>query len=73
MTEGGTKRKVYTIRFPPGQKDVLEEMAKEAGVTKSELIRQALKLYQVVIEAKRKGKRIILENEKTGEREWLIV
>ena len=67
------KRKVYTIRFPPGQQDVIEKLAEEFGVTKAEVIRQALKLYATLMMAQKKGKRIILEDEKTGEKEWLVL
>ena len=67
------KRKVYTIRFPPGQQDVIEELVKEFGVTKAEMIRQALKLYATLMMAQKKGKRILLEDEKTGEKEWLVL
>ncbi len=67
------EKKSYTIRFPPGDADKLEEMAKEAGLTKAELIRRAINFYQIVIDAKKKGKRIVLEDEKTGVREWVVV
>jgi len=67
------KRKVYTIRLPPGQDDVIEELAKELGITKSEFIRNALKTYAILKTAEKKGKRIILEDEKTGEKEWLVL
>ncbi len=67
------KRKVYTIRLPPGQDDAIEELAKELGITKSEVIRNALKTYAILKMAEKRGKRIILEDVKTGEKEWLIL
>ena len=67
------KRKVYTIRFPQEQEDAIEELAKELGITKAEVIRNALKTYAVLRFAEKRGKRIILEDMNTGEKEWLIL
>ena len=66
------EKKPYTIRFPPSDAAELEKMAREAGLTKAELIRRAINFYQIVIEAKKKGKRINLEDER-GVREWVVV
>ena len=67
------KRKVYTIRFPQEQEDAIEELAKEFGITKAEVIRNALKTYAILKFAEKRGKRIILEDINTGEKEWLIL
>jgi len=37
----------YTIRFTPSTIEEIEEMAKEEGITKADLIRRALNFYQV--------------------------
>ena len=66
-------RKVYTIRIPPGQDDVIDELAKEFGTTKAEVIRQALKIYTTLKAAQKKGKRISIVDTQTGEREWLML
>ena len=67
------KRKVYTIRLPPDQSDVIEELAKEFGITKAEFIRNALKTYAILKSVEKKGKRVILEDLNTGEKKWLIL
>ena len=72
MAKKEGEKKQYTIRFPPEAVEVLEEMAKEEGVTKAELIRRAINFYQVKLEAK-KNKRIILESEEEPKREWVMV
>jgi len=64
-------KKTYTIRFPEEETKKLEELAKEAGLTKAELIRRAINFYALVIDAKKKGKRIVLEDEK-GTREIVV-
>ena len=66
------EKKAYTIRFPEHETRELERMAKEAGLTKAELIRRAINFYALVIDAKKKGKRIVLEDEKTGIREIVV-
>ena len=73
MSKKGEGKKQYTIRFPPEAVDALEDMAKEEGVTKAELVRRAINFYQVKLEARRKNKRIILESEKEPKREWVMV
>ena len=67
------ERKQYSIRFPQESVEALDEMAKEEGVTKAELIRRAINFYQVKLEAKKKDKRIILENKEGDVREWVMV
>jgi hypothetical protein len=66
-------RKAYTIRLQPGQVDVIGELAKEFGTTKADVIRQALKIYTILMAAKKRGKRILLEDTQTGEKEWLVI
>jgi len=73
MSKKDEGKKQYTIRFPPEAIDVLEDMAKEEGTTKAELIRRAINFYQVKLEAKKKNKRIVLENEEGNVREWVMV
>lgn len=72
MTENKKETKQYTIRFPPESTEALKEMSKEEGVTSAELIRRAINFYQVKIEAKKKNKKIFMENEH-GNREWVVV
>ena len=62
----------YTIRFAPGAVEEIEEMAKEEGITKAELIRRALNFYQVKQRAIRERGRIFILNEK-GEKTWVMV
>lgn len=73
MAKKEEEKKQYTIRFPPEAVDALEDMAKEEGVTKAELVRRAINFYQVKLEAKKKKKKIILESEEEPKREWVMV
>ena len=72
MAEDTKKKKQYTIRLPPEASDSLRGMAEEEGVTVAELIRRAINFYDVKMEAKRKDKKILLEDE-GGKREWVMV
>ena len=62
----------YTIRFAPGAVEEIEEMAKEEGITKAELIRRALNFYQVKQRAIREKGSIYILNEK-GDKTWVMV
>lgn len=48
------QRKVWAISLPPKMEKEIAQLAKREEKNKSELIREALRLYQ---EAKRKGKK----------------
>jgi len=67
-----TKKKHVTIRLPPKASQELKQMADEEGVTVNELIRRAINFYDVKMEAKRKDKKILLEDKKGG-KEWVMV
>lgn len=62
----------YTIRVAPGAVKEIEEMAKEEGITKAELIRRALNFYQVKQRAIREDGRIFILNKK-GDKTWAMV
>lgn len=48
------QRKVWAISLPPKMEKEIAQLAKKEEKNKSELIREALRLYQ---EAKKKGKK----------------
>lgn len=62
----------YTIRFAPGAAEEIEEMAKEEGITRAELIRRALNFYTVKQRALRENGRIYIISEK-GDTTWVMV
>ena len=68
---GESREKIqYTIRFSPGAAEEIEQMAKEEGITKAELIRRALNFYQVKQRAQRENGKIYII---TGEGETIQV
>ncbi len=66
------ERVQYTIRFAPGAVEEIEEMAREEGITKAELIRRALNFYTVKQRALREKGRIYIISEK-GDTTWVMV
>jgi len=71
MPDTEHKQKRYTIKFPHEATVVIDNMAKEEGVSVGELLTRALNFYEVKLDARRRHKEIILERE--GEvRERLI-
>jgi len=62
----------YTIRFSPGAVQEIEQMAKEEGITKADLIRRALNFYQVKQRAQRENGKIYIITGK-GEKIWVTM
>jgi predicted transcriptional regulator len=63
-----------TIEFGPIATAKLEELAIEAERSKTEIVRRALDVYNEIFnQTRRQGKRLILEDPKTGERENLLL
>ncbi len=58
-----TKRKQYTLKFPPEATVVLDRMANEEDVSIGELVGRALSFYEFKLDAKRRHKEIILERK----------
>jgi hypothetical protein len=55
-------------------RDALDDLVAKSGAAScAEVIRNALAVYEVVVEAKKKGSRLILQNPKTGDREVVIL
>jgi predicted transcriptional regulator len=61
------KRKTMTLNLTSAEMEVLEELAHKKELTKTAVIRQALRLYQMVDERIEQGEKLFIENE-TGEK-----
>lgn len=62
----------FTIEFGPKAAAKLDELATETERPKTEIVRRALEVYSdILTETKVHGKKLILEDPKTGEREGL--
>jgi predicted transcriptional regulator len=52
-----------TLNLTPAEMDALEELAKKKDLSKTALIRQALRLYQAVDARVTQGDKLFFENE----------
>lgn len=53
----------FTIEFGPKSAERLRELAASQELTKTEVVRRALGVYDAFLEAQKRGERIILESE----------
>lgn len=51
-----------TISLPPLQSEALHEMTKSTGLSRTELIRQAVALLNVAVRSRRRGLELVLSN-----------
>jgi predicted transcriptional regulator len=63
----------FTIEFGPIGTTKLDELATEAERSKTEIVRRALDVYNDIFNQTRQGKRLILEDPKTGEQQNLLL
>jgi predicted transcriptional regulator len=67
-----TKR-TMTLNLTDKEMRVLDELARQKDLSKTALLRQALRLYQLVDTRMAQGGKLWLEDEKTREKTELIV
>ena len=66
-------RKTMTLNLTTGEWDMLDELAKDQGMSKMAVMRTALRLYQRVSNDVKAGSKFYLEKEDTKERTELYV
>ena len=62
-----------TLNLSEAEMRILEELASQKELSKTALLRQALRLYQLVDARLNRGDRLFLENELTKERTEIMV
>lgn len=60
-------KKTTSFSFPPKVIKMLEKLARDEGVSKSEVLRRAIALYDIVQEEKNNDGRVMIQNHSTGE------
>ena len=68
-----TSKRTMTLNLSSQEMAVLERLADDRGMSKTALLRQALRLYQSVTERLEKGEKIFLEDPSTREKAELVV
>lgn len=66
-------KKTMTLNLTPGEMDALEELARKKDLSKTALIRQALRLYQAVDARVTQGDKLFFENELQKKKAELMV
>lgn len=70
MSDG---KKTMTLNLTEAEMRVLEELAKKKDLSKTALIRQALRLYQMVEGRLAAGEKLFFEDEKAQKKAELLV
>lgn len=65
-------KRTMTLNLTDKEMDVLEELAKSKDLSKTAVLRQALRLYQLVDVRQSRGERIFFENELSKKKTGLL-
>lgn len=61
-------KKTMTLNLTESEMRVLEELSLEKDISKTAVVRQALRLYQLVQTRAERGEKLFFENESTKEK-----
>lgn len=68
-----TDKRTMTLNLNPAEMEVLEAMCERKGMSKTALLRQALRLYQSVDERLERGEKVFVEDPKSKDKAELMV
>lgn len=68
MTNLKRAMKTMTLNLTEAEMNVLDDLSKKKELTKTTILRQALRLYQVVEVRVEKGDKLFFEDDKTKEK-----
>ena len=66
-------KKTMTFNLTEAEMDVLEAMSKKRDLSKTALLRQALRMYQVIEARLKNGDKLFFEDEKTKEKAEIMM
>ena len=66
-------KKTMTLNLTDEEMGVLEDLARRKDLSKTSVVRQALRLYQMVDLRLREGEKLIFEDEKKGRKSEVVV
>ena len=73
MEKTSADKRTMTLNLTAAEMDALEELAKRKDLTKTAVIRQALRLYQVVDARVAQGEKLFFEDELQKKKAELMV
>jgi hypothetical protein len=68
-----TAKRTMTLNLTDAEMRVLDELSARKDITKTAVLRQALRLYQTVEARVEKGEKLLFENEMTREKAELML
>jgi predicted transcriptional regulator len=66
-------KKTMTLNLTEAEMRVLEELAKKKDLTKTAVVRQAIRLYQMIDSRLSAGEKLVFEDEKAQKKAELMV
>ena len=66
-------KKTMTLNLTEAEMRVLEDLAKKKELTKTAVLRQALRLYQMIEARLNAGEKLVFEDEKAQKKAELVV
>ena len=67
-----TEKRTMTLNLSKAEMDALEQLAHIKDLNKTVVIRQALRLYQMVDQRMREGKKLFIEDQLTKDKSELM-
>lgn len=68
-----TEKRTMTLNLKPAEMETLEALCNKKDLSKTALVRQALRLYQLVEERLDKGDKLFIEDEMTKDKAEVIM
>lgn len=68
-----TTKRTMTLNLTDAEMAALEQLSIEKDLTKTAVIRQALRLYQMIQARTRAGEKMFFEDDKTKDKKELVV
>lgn len=68
-----TNKRTMTLNLSDREMQILESLADEKGLSKTQLVRQALRLYQSVVERLERGDKLFVEDAEKAEKAELMI
>lgn len=66
-------KKTMTLNLTPAEMDALDELARKKDLSKTAVIRQALRLYQAVDLRIEDGEKLFFEDEEENKKELVVL
>lgn len=68
-----TTKKAMTLNLTDAEMEALEQLSAEKEISKTAVLRQALRLYQLVNARLNEGEKLVFEDEKANKKSELMV